>query len=129
MRIYRAALAIGVALLPLAAASSVWAQGDPAKGAKVFARCKACHEIAKEQNKVGPHLVGILGRKAGAVASFKYSDAMKSSGITWDEATLGQYLENPKGYIPGNKMAFAGLKKSDEVAAVIAYLKQSAGGG
>lgn len=129
MRRYRLALAALVALLPLAAASPSWAEGDPAKGEKVFGRCKTCHEVAKQQNKIGPHLVGVVGRKAGAVEGFKYSDPMKSSGITWDEATLGQYLKDPKGFIPGNKMAFVGLKKDDEVADVIAYLKQAAAGG
>jgi cytochrome c len=128
MRRYGPALATLVALLPLAAASPAWAQ-DAAKGEKVFARCKTCHEVAKEQNKIGPHLVGVMGRKAGAVEGFKYSDPMKNSEITWDDATLGQYLRDPKGYIPGNKMAFVGLKKDDEVADVIAYLKQAAAGG
>lgn len=126
MRRYGPAL---TALLPLAISSPAWAEGDPAKGEKVFARCKTCHEVAKEQNKIGPHLVGVMGRQAGAVEGFKYSDPMKSSGITWDEAALGQYLKDPKGFIPGNKMAFVGLKKDDEVADVIAYLKQATGGG
>jgi cytochrome c len=128
MRRYSPALAALVALLPLAAAPTAWAQ-DAAKGEKVFGRCKTCHEVAKQQNKIGPHLVGVMGRQAGAVEGFKYSDPMKNSGITWDDATLGQYLRDPKGYIPGNKMAFVGLKKDDEVADVIAYLKQAAAGG
>ena len=101
------------------------ADADPAQGEKVFGRCKACHVVDKEQNRVGPHLVGIIGRPAGSVEGFKYSDAMKNSGKTWDEATLAAYLQDPKGYIPGNKMAFAGLKKEDEVEDVIAYLKQA----
>jgi len=111
-------------VLPLAAASAM-ADGDPADGEKLFGRCKACHVVDKEQNRVGPHLVGIIGRPAGSVGTFKYSDAMKNSGKTWDEATLAAYLQDPKGYIPGNKMAFAGLKKEDEVEDVIAYLKQA----
>jgi cytochrome c len=102
-----------------------FAQGDPEQGEKVFARCKACHVVDKEQNRVGPHLVGIIGRPAGSVEGFKYSDAMKNSGKTWDEATIAEYLKNPKAFIPGNKMAFAGLKKEEEVANVIAYLKQA----
>jgi cytochrome c len=113
-----------LAVLQLAAAPA-FAQGDPAKGEKVFNRCKACHVVDKEQNRVGPHLVGIIGRQAGSVEGFKYSDAMKNSGKTWDEETLAAYLKDPKGYIAGNKMAFAGLKKEDEVADVIAYLKQA----
>lgn len=103
---------------------------DVAEGEKVFKRCQACHVIDKEQNRVGPNLVGIIGRKAGAVEGFKYSEAMAAKGtegLVWDEATIDQYLENPKGYIPKNKMAFAGLKKPEERAAVIAYMKQAGG--
>jgi cytochrome c len=100
---------------------------DAEEGEKVFKKCQACHVVDKEQNRVGPHLVGIIGRKAGAVEGFKYSDAMKESGKVWDEATIDAYLADPKGYIPKNKMAFAGLKKPEERAAVIAYLKEAAG--
>ncbi len=99
--------------------------GDAKKGEKVFRKCKACHVVNKEQNRVGPHLVGIMGRSAGAVDGFKYSKAMKDSGITWDEGTIAEYLKDPKGYIKGNRMAFAGLKKDDDVANVIAYLKEA----
>jgi cytochrome c len=103
----------------------VMAQGDPDKGATVFKRCAACHVVDKPQNRVGPSLHGLFGRKAGSVEGFKYSDAMKNADITWDEAQLDKYLENPKGDIPGNKMAFPGLKKPEERADVIAYLKQA----
>ena len=103
----------------------VMAQGDPDKGATVFKRCAACHVVDKPQNRVGPSLHGVFGRKAGSVEGFKYSDAMKNADITWDEAQLDKYLENPKGDIPGNKMAFPGLKKPEERADVIAYLKQA----
>jgi cytochrome c len=123
MRRSTAALS-AIAVLPLLAAPA-FADGDPAKGEKVYARCKACHEIAKEQNKVGPYLVGVIGRQAGSVEGFKYSDAMKNSGKTWDEATIAAYVKDPKGYIPGNKMAFAGLKKEDEVENLVAYIKQA----
>ncbi len=101
------------------------AQGDPTKGATIFKRCAACHVVDKPQNRVGPSLHGLFGRKAGTVEGFKYSDAMKNSGVTWDEAQLDKYLENPKGDVPGNKMAFPGLKSPDERADVIAYLKQA----
>ena len=113
--------ALGV--LTMAAAPAM-AQGDPEAGEKVFNRCKACHVVDKEQNRVGPHLVGIIGRPAGSVEGFKYSDAMKNSGVVWNEETIAAYLQDPKGYIEGNKMAFAGLKKEDEVQDVIAYLKE-----
>ncbi|MDO8605702.1 MAG: cytochrome c family protein [Phaeospirillum sp.] len=85
-----------------------------------FNQCKACHVIGK--NGVGPNLAGVFGRKAGSFDGFKYSDAMKAAPA-WDEATLTKYLTDPKGTIPGNKMVFAGIKKPEDLAAVIAYLK------
>ncbi len=98
--------------------------GDAAKGEKVFKKCKACHVVDKEKNKTGPHLVGLFGRKAGSVKSFKrYSKAIKGSGIVWTAETLDGYLENPKKYLKGGKMAFAGLKKEKDRQNVIAYLE------
>ena len=75
-------------------------------------------------NRVGPHLVGLIGRKAASVEGFSYSDAMKNSGITWDEESLSKYLKDPEGFIVGNKMAFAGVKKDDDLKNLIAYLKE-----
>ncbi len=109
----------------LAAASQARAEGDAAAGEKVFAKCKACHVIDKPTNRVGPSLMGVVGRQAGHVDGFKYSDAMKDSGLTWDDATLDQYLADPKGFVPKNKMAFAGLKDEKDRQNVIAYLKQA----
>lgn len=109
----------------LAGAGAAHAEGDAAAGEKVFNKCKACHVVDKPTNRVGPHLVGVFGREAGHVDGFKYSDAMKASGITWDETTIDKYLADPKGFIPKNKMAFAGLKTEKERADVIAYLKQA----
>ena len=98
--------------------------GDVAKGEKVFKKCKACHVVDKEKNKTGPHLVGLFGREAGSVKSFKrYSKAIKGSGIVWTAETLDGYLENPKKYLKGGKMAFAGLKKEKDRQNVIAYLE------
>lgn len=119
----RHSLLVLLAALPLAAPA--WAAGDPAAGEKVFSRCKACHEIAKPQNKVGPTLVGIIGRPAGSVEGFKYSEAMKNSGKVWDEVSLAEYLKDPKAFVPGNKMAFVGLKNETEIVDVIAYIKQA----
>jgi cytochrome c len=111
---------LGAALLAATQALAA----DPENGEKVFKKCQTCHDIKAEKNKVGPHLVGIVGRPAGSVEGFKYSEAMKSSGVTWTEENIAIYLKDPKGFIKGNKMAFAGLKKDDEVADLIAYLKQ-----
>ncbi|XDZ66480.1 c-type cytochrome [Alphaproteobacteria bacterium LSUCC0684] len=99
--------------------------GDPGAGEKVFKKCKACHVVDSEKHKTGPHLVNIMGRAAGSAEGYKkYSDAMKESGIVWDETTLDAYLAAPKKYIKGTRMAFAGLKKDEDRANVIAYLKQ-----
>jgi cytochrome c len=117
---FAVALAMGT---PLAQAA-----GDAAEGEKVFKKCKACHVIDSEKNRLGPHLVGIVGRASGSVDGFKYSSAMAEAGVTWDEATLDQYLADPKAMIPKNKMAFPGLKKEEDRANVIAYLKQAGAG-
>ncbi|HEX6144692.1 MAG TPA: cytochrome c family protein [Geminicoccaceae bacterium] len=116
--------AAGVLLLGAGAAQ---AEGDAEAGEKVFNKCKACHNAEEAKNKIGPHLVGVVGREAGSVEDYRYSSAMEESGITWDEETLSAYLADPRGYVKGTKMAFAGLKKEEEVADVIAYL-QSVGG-
>ena len=116
--------AAGVLLLGAGAAK---AEGDAAAGEKVFNKCKACHNAEEAKNKIGPHLVGVVGREAGSLEDYRYSSAMQESGITWDEESLSAYLADPRGYVKGTKMAFAGLKKEEEVADVIAYL-QSVGG-
>ena len=98
--------------------------GDEKKGKKVFSKCKACHTIKKGgKNRVGPNLYGVVGSKAAQVKGFRYSKAMKNSGITWDEATLDKFLIKPKKLIKKTKMAFGGLKKSSQRADLIAYLK------
>jgi cytochrome c len=98
---------------------------DAAAGEKVFAKCKICHQIGEgAKNMVGPVLNGVVGRKAGSYEGYHYSDANKNSGITWDEATLKEYLKDPKAKVPGTKMVFPGLPSDDDIANVIAYLKQ-----
>ena len=97
--------------------------GDVARGQRVFMQCRTCHAIEAGVNRVGPSLHGIVGRRSGIMANYRYSAAMKNSGRTWDEETLAAYLENPRAYIPGTKMSFAGLRNPQQRADVIAYLK------
>lgn len=93
------------------------------KGKVVFLQCKTCHVRDEGVNRIGPSLAGIVGRKAGTVPGFAYTDANKNSGITWTPEKLFQYLENPQRVVPGTKMAFAGLAKPQDRADVIAYLQ------
>ncbi len=112
-------------LCALAMISTARAEGDAAAGATVFAQCAACHTVgAGAQNTVGPVLNGIIGRPAGSYPGYRYSSAMRKSGMTWDEATLANYLRGPDKVIPGTKMAFPGLASDADLANVIAYLKQ-----
>jgi len=103
------------------------AQGDADAGERVFNKCRACHQIGDDaKNRVGPILTGVVGREIASVEDFNYSDAFlekKDEGFTWSEEHLTEYLADPRGYIPGNKMAFAGLRQEEEINDVIAYLQ------
>ena len=105
--------------------SSAHADGDAEAGAKVFAQCSACHAVgAGAQNNVGPVLNGVVGRAAGTYPGYRYSSALRKSGLTWDEAVLREYLRGPDKLVPGTKMTFAGIASDADLANVIAYLKQ-----
>ncbi len=118
-------LTLALALLA-AMSGAALADGDAAKGEKIFNKCKACHVVDAETNRVGPHLKGVIGRPVASVADYKYSEAMLEFAKThpvWDDALFLQYIENPKAMIPKTKMVFPGLKKEDERADLLAYLK------
>lgn len=122
---------LGLPVIAAALATVIFAPqaqaGDAAAGQKVFNKCRACHVADKETNRVGPHLVGIVGRKAASVDGFKYSNGMKDAGekgLVWTEENIANYMKSPRDFVPGNKMAFAGLKKDEEIQDLIAFLKK-----
>ncbi|HEY2872548.1 MAG TPA: cytochrome c family protein [Reyranella sp.] len=121
-----ATVAGGLAVALVLAAGSALAEGNETRGERLFnQQCKACHTLEQGgHNLVGPNLHGLFGRKAGS-ADYQYSDAMKKSGITWDEKTLVDYLKDPKGKVPGTKMTFIGLRQEQQQDDMIAFLKKA----
>lgn len=103
--------------------AAVLASADAAKGEKVFGKCKACHKLETGANATGPYLNGIVNRAVGAAEGFGYSGALVAVAETWTPENLNAFLENPKGFAPGTKMSFAGLKKIEDRADLIAYLE------
>ncbi|WP_379920588.1 c-type cytochrome [Erythrobacter sp. R86502] len=96
---------------------------DAAAGEQVFAACRTCHVFDEGVNRVGPSLHKVVGRPSGSVPGFNYSDANKNSGVTWTPDVLFEYLEDPKGFMPGTKMAFPGVKDAQKRANLVAYLE------
>jgi cytochrome c2 len=111
-------------LLPaLLSGHPAYAAGDAEAGRTAFnRRCGACHAVAAGQNKVGPSLHDVVGRTSAQVQGFNYSPALRGANKTWDEATLHQWLQNPRGLIPGNRMIMPGITDSTERDNIIAYL-------
>ncbi|MDP5103594.1 MAG: cytochrome c family protein [Erythrobacter sp.] len=98
---------------------------DAAAGEKVFALCRSCHVLDEGVNRVGPSLYNVVGRPSGSVAGYSYSDANKASGVTWTTDVLFTYLKDPKGFMPGTKMAFPGIKDDQDRANLVAYLEST----
>jgi cytochrome c2 len=126
------ALALSLGVLPagLAGAQEI-DEALAAEGERVWRQCQACHQIGDgAQNRVGPHLNGVLGRTAGTLDGFRYSSAMVAAGeegLVWDEPTLEAYLENPRAKVAGTSMSFAGLRQAEQRDAVVEYIKASGG--
>ena len=115
-------LALSAALLVIAAPA--FAQ-DPAAGERVYAQCRACHQVGETaKNAVGPHLNGLFGRKAGSVEGYNYSPAYQKIDKVWSEENFRPYIKDPRGVTPGTKMVYAGLKDDQRITDLIAYLKQ-----
>jgi cytochrome c len=102
------------------------AAGDPAQGEKKFVECGACHSLKPGVMMVGPSLAGVFGRKAGSPSDFRYSPAMRRSGITWSAQTLDEFLADPQKVVPANRMPYAGLTDAAARADLIAYLEKAA---
>jgi len=119
-----------IAGLAVAASAGAIQAQDLSAGETSFRKCAPCHSIGEDAaNKVGPILNGLDGRKAGVVEGFNYSDANKSSGITWNEASFEEYIKDPRAKVPGTKMVFAGIKNDKELKDLWGYLKQFAADG
>jgi cytochrome c len=119
-------IAIGlVASLAFAVLAHAQGAGDAQAGTQVFAQCKICHSLEAGKNLVGPSLHGLFGRKSGSVPGFSYSAAMKNANVTWDDDTLRKYLSDPKAFVPGDKMAFPGVKDPKKLTDLLAYLKDA----
>ena len=110
----------------VAAAGAAQAQGDAARGEKLFEQCHACHSIERGANEVGPTLFGMFDRKAGELDDFRYSPALKRSGIAWTAQTLDEFVADPQKKVPGNRMPYAGMSDARERADLIAYLQKVA---
>ena len=109
----------------LAAAGMARADGDAARGEKKFEECAACHKIAPGEDNVGPSLHGVFGRKAGTLTDFRYSPALKRSGITWTPQTLDTFMADPQKVVPANRMPYAGLADASDRTDLIAYLQKA----
>ena len=114
-----------VVLLPLILVAHAQGLGDAQRGAQVFAQCKVCHSLEAGKNMLGPSLHGLIGRQSGSVPGYAYSPAMKNANVRWNDDTLAKYLVDPKAFVPGDKMVFAGIKDPSRLGDLLAYLDQA----
>ena len=117
---------MGVAAALAFTAGAARADGDAARGEKRYEECVACHALEKGKESVGPSLHGVFGRKAGGLTEFRYSAAMKKSGITWTAQTMDEFIADPQHVVPANRMPYAGLTEAGARADLIAFLQKAA---
>jgi len=120
-RVIHALAAIALAAAPVAAL----ADGDAARGEQKFGDCAACHSVETGVNNIGPSLHAVFGRKAGDLADFRYSPALKRSGITWSAQTLDEFIADPQKIVPTNRMPYGGMTDAGDRADLIAYLQKA----
>jgi cytochrome c len=115
-----------IAVFGLLASQAMAQPGNPAQGQRVFGACAACHSLEPSRNMTGPSLADLWNRKAGTLPSFhRYSQALRSSGVVWDDKTLDGWIEDPQHVVPGNTMTFQGIKNNQQRADLLAFLKQA----
>ena len=130
IKVWLGAMALGAAAAPLLASATLATEGNAAKGERLFGTCAACHSLEPNRSMTGPSLSGLWNRKAGSLASFpRYSPALKSSNITWDDNTLDRWIADPQHLVPGNTMTFPGIKEAGQRADLLAFLKRATEGG
>lgn len=116
------------AKIDLSALPAPYNTADLGKGKNVFRQCASCHLVDDSgKHRIGPNLYGVVDRESGTIDGFNYSKAMKEAGIVWTAETIDEYIENPRAYIPGNRMSFAGLRKPEDRVNVVAYLMVEGG--
>src|SRR5215471_18220255 len=120
------AIVVALFLTLLFGADRAFSEGNATRGQRVFGACAACHSLQPDQNMTGPSLAGLWNRKAGTLASFsRYSAALKSANIVWNDKTLDDWITDPQHLVPGNEMTFDGIKDARQRADLLAFLKQA----
>lgn len=122
----KANFVVAIGVLLAVEAQTLAADGNPSRGQRVFGACAACHSLQPGQNMTGPSLADLWSRKAGSVASFsRYSSALKSADIEWNDKTLNEWIKDPQHLVPGNEMTFAGIKDDQQRADLLSFLKEA----
>jgi cytochrome c len=121
----RVTIVTTASLLTSLFAVAAHAEGDAVRGEARFQECAACHKLDAGTNEVGPSLHGVFSRKAGELADFRYSPAMKRSGVAWTPETIDKYIADPQAFIPANRMPYAGISNAGDRADLIAYLQKA----